>query len=300
MRAAGAVRLLAEELTMMKRHCIAGMAAGIVLLLGIPADAIVLRYAPKEGSVTKYQASLAGRMQASVPGLGDTMQMEMTGALRYDEKALEKTEKGMKIETALVSGEMVLDVNGQSQSVPMPTGRVVTEMDDRGRVLELVEADVGGQDPLSQLAGQGGENFPNWSQFGAFPEGDVSVGGSWTDTVKIPTPGGGQMLELTFTSRLEGIETRQERKCAKIRTAFEGPMHLSLAELDVSEEDAEGSLDAAFSGEMLWYYDYENSVYAYGEGAIELSMQMSMPMPEGMGGEMTTKMRMNIKTAVLE
>jgi hypothetical protein len=29
-------------------------------------------------------------------------------------------------------------------------------------------------------------------------------------------------------------------------------------------------------------------------------MQMSMPMPEGMGGEMTTKMRMNIKTAALE
>jgi hypothetical protein len=292
--------LPAKELTMVKRHCVAGMAAGIVLLLGIPADAVVLRYAPKEGSVTKYQASVAGRMQASIPGLADTMQMEMTSTLRYDEKALAKTEKGMKIETALVSGEMVLDVNGQSQTVSMPTGRVVTEMDDRGRVLELVEVDLGGQDPLSQLGGQGGENFPNWSQFGAFPEDDVSVGDSWTDTVKVPTPGGGPMLELSFTSRLEGIETKQDRQCAKIRTAFEGPMHLNLAELDVSEEGAEGSLEATLAGEMLWYYDYENSVYAYGEGAVELSMQMSVPMPDAMAGEMTTKVRMNVKTAALE
>ena len=285
---------------MTNRHCLAGMAAGIVLLLGIPADAVVLRYAPEEGSVTKYQASMAGRMQASLPGVGDTMQMEMTTTLRYDETTLAKTEKGMKIETALVSGEMVVDVNGQSQAVSMPAWRVVTEMDDRGRVLELVEVDVGGQDPLSQLPGQGRDSFPNWSQFGAFPEGDVSVGDSWTDTVKIPTPGGGPMLELTFTSRLEGLETKQDRKCAKIRTAFEGPMHLNLAELGVSEDGAEGSLDATLAGEMLWHYDYENSVYAYGEGAIEFSMQMSVPMPEGMGGEMTTKVRMNVKTAALE
>jgi hypothetical protein len=62
----------------------------------------------------------------------------------------------------------------------------------------------------------------------------------------------------------------------------------------------EGSLEATLAGELLWYYDYQNSIYVYGEGAIEMQMTMSMPMPGDAGGEMTTKGRMNIKTTVVE
>jgi hypothetical protein len=280
----------------MNRNCIASIVVGVALLAGARADAIVLRYEPKEGSVRKYKASMAGRMQTSMGEIGDGLQMEMTVEQRYEEKVLARTENGVKAETKLVSGEVTVDVNGQSQTIATPAGRVVTEMDDRGRVLKLVEVDFESATGLSQFGGGSGENFPNWSQFGAFPEGDVEVGDSWTDTLSVPTPSGGMSLELTFTSRLLKLEARKGHQCAKIQTSFEGPMKFDLPE----GAGAEASLEATLGGEMLWYYDYENSVYVYGEGAIEMSMTMSMPMPGDAGGEMTTKARMNIKTAVVE
>ncbi len=281
----------------MKRSCILGAALGFTVAACLPVHAIVLRYEPKVGTVTKYKASMAGRMHTSMAGMDEPMQMEMTTSMEYTEKVLAKTEKGTKVETKLVSGEGQVNFDGQSQTIPIPTGRMVAELDARGRLIELIETDLGDDAAMQQVMGVGGENFPNWPQFGTFPEGDVEEGQSWTGKLSIPVPGGGTGMELTVKSRLLALTTFQDRKCAKVRSSFSGPMNLDMSAAGLpAEEDVEGSMEANIEGDMLWYYDYENSIYVYGEGTV--GMDMAFSMPEGMGGDMTSKMALNVKTGI--
>jgi hypothetical protein len=105
----------------------------------------------------------------------------------------------------------------------------------------------------------------------------------------------GPEMELAFNSRLLKLTTFQDRKCAKIRTTFSGPMHLDMSSMGMpAGEDAE--MEATLQGDMLWYYDYESSVYVYGEGTVGIDMSFSMP--EEMGGAVTVKMVLNIKTGL--
>ncbi len=59
-------------------------------------------------------------------------------------------------------------------------------------------------------------------------------------------------------------------------------------------------MTGALQGDLLWYYDYEKSVYVYGEGTIGMDMTMSVQAPNMPGGTMTTKMLMNLKTTLVQ
>ena len=282
----------------MKRRCVLVLAAGLLAAACLPAHAIVLRYAPKVGEVTKHRASMAGRMETEMAGMGPAMRVEMTMSMEYSEKAVSATEETTRVETRLLGGNATMKMNGESHTEGLPSGRMVADMDRRGRVVRVVEADFGGEE-MAQAMAPGSDAFPNWSQFAAFPEGDVEVDDSWTDELEIPTAPEGPELKLTFTSRLLALTTFQDRKCAKLRSSFEGPMKFDMSDVNVpGGQGGEGSMEATLQGDMLWYYDYENSVYVYGEGSIGMDMTMSMPMPEGESGSMTTKMVMNVKTTL--
>jgi hypothetical protein len=128
------------------------MIIGLTVAACLPAHAIVLRYKPEVGVTTKCKASMSGRLHTVMESMGQTMQMEMTMTMQYSEKALATTEKGTKVETKLLSGEGTMSFDGQSQAIPVPTGRMVSVLDERGRVVELVEADFGDA-TMQQLMG---------------------------------------------------------------------------------------------------------------------------------------------------
>ena len=285
----------------MKRHYLTGMAALLALAFCVPANAVVLRYRPKVGEVQRHKATMAGRMETTMEGMGQTMRAEMTIEMEYSENALSQTEELTRLETELLGGKGEITFNQQTQTMAMPTAKMVADMDDRGRVVELIEAEMPDSGVSEQLMGKGAESFPNWSQFSAFPEGDVKEGDTWKDTIAVPTTPGGPELEMTFESRLIALTTFQSRKCAKIRTSFTAPMALDLAALSGGEEaDAAGDMTANLQGDLLWYYDYENSVYVYGEGTIGMDMKMAMQIPNAPGGVVTTKMLMNLKTTLVQ
>ncbi|MDH4180204.1 MAG: hypothetical protein OEV33_06805 [Armatimonadota bacterium] len=221
--------------------------------------------------------------------------------MEYSEKALSQTDEATRLETELLGGKIEITFNQQTQTMDMPTAKMVADLDAQGRVVELIEADIPEGAMSEQLMGKGAESFPNWSQFSAFPEGDVSEGDAWSDTISIPTTPGGPELAMTFQSKLIALTTFQNRKCAKIRTSFSAPMNLDIAELSEGEEaEAEGDMTATLQGDLLWYYDYEKSVYVYGEGTIGMDMKMAMQMPNAPGGMVTTKMVMNLKTTLVQ
>ncbi|HUU55181.1 MAG TPA: hypothetical protein VMY87_09720 [Armatimonadota bacterium] len=285
----------------MKRHWLTGMVAVLVLAICVPAHAIVLRFRPKVGSVQRHKASMAGRMESSMEGMGNTMRAEMTIEMDYSEKVVSQTDEATRLEAELLGGKAEITFNQQTQTMDMPTAKMVADLDARGRVVKLIEADMPDAKVSDQLLGKGAESFPNWSQFSAFPEGDVSEGDAWSDTISIPVAPDGPELELTFESKLLALTTFQSRECAKIRTSFSAPVEVDLAEFnEEAEDEGAGAMTATLQGDILWYYDHENSVYVYGEGTIGMDMKMSVEMPNIPGGTMATKMVMNLKTTLAQ
>ncbi len=279
----------------MLRRCAVGLAAWLLLSAGSPAQAIVLRYRPEVNEVTKHKMSMAGSARVSMEGMGQVMQMELTGSLDYAEKALSETDETTRVETRLLGGTMTAKVSGESHTQPMPTGRTVVDRDRRGRLVKIVEAEFENL-ATPQLMGPGAETWTNMpNQFGAFPEGDIEVNDSWSEQLEIPTVPGGPEIGMTINSRLLALTTFQGHKCAKIRSSFEGPIKLDLSELGTPTEGVEGTMEATLQGDMLWYYDYENSVHVHYEGAVGMEMNLAMSGPDAPAGSMSTQVLMDVK-----
>jgi len=276
----------------MRKGQVVGLALCLWLTAALPAHAIVLRYAPKVGVVTKHKVTLAGRTVASMEGMPQTMGLEITGTTFYTVKALSETPDRVRLETAVTGGKVTMKIDDGSQTQDIPKAKTVVELDRRARVVEVIEADAGGgASPEDVMSAQ---NWANLSSFGALPEGDVKVGETWSEEAKIPTGADGPEITLNLTSRLLDLTTYQGRKCAKIRTSLKGPISFKTGD---SESQ---SIEAMLSGQIVWYYDYENSVDVGGQGTVGMDMKMSASGPGMPGMEMTTKMLMNLKMTLMK
>jgi len=279
----------------MNRRWLMGMVAGAMMVACMPAHAIVLRYTPKVGEVHKQKASMAGRMEMTMAALGQTMRGEMTIEMDYSEKALSQTETVTRMQTDLLGGKGSFSMAGQSQTMDMPTGKIVADMDRLGAMVKLIEMDMPGSE---QFMGSGAESLPNWSQYSTFPEGDLKVGDTWSGKVSIPAGPDMPSIEMTFKCTLLDLTTFKGRNCAKIRTVFNGPFTMDMAGAQGVPPGTEGTVDAVMDGNMDWYYDYDNSVYAYGEGTMAMDMTVAMAGEAAAAGDMSMKLKMNIKTAL--
>jgi len=279
----------------MTRRLLTGMTVCMALAICVPAHAIVLRYAPKVGEVHKQKASMSGRMEMTMEALQQTMRGEIMMDMDYSEKALSQTETVTRVQTDLLGGKGTVTMAGQAQSMDMPTGKMVCDMDRRGQVVKLVEMNMPGAE---QMMGPGAESLPNWSQFGALPEGDVAPDDTWSGKVTIPAGPSMPSIEMTFKCTLLDVTAFEGRDCAKIKTVFSGPFEMDLSQMRGVPAGAEGSVSATMQGDITWYYDYGNSVYIYGEGTVGMDMNMSMGGAAAGAGDMTMKMLMNIKTAL--
>jgi len=279
----------------MKRIWLAVLALCGWAAVALPAHAVVLRYTPKVGAVAKHKVTVAGRMQADMEGAGETMRMEMDGWVEYTESALSETADTVRIETRLTAGKMTMKMGEESQSEEMPTGRMVADMDRRGRLVKMVEADFGGEVGAADFMSGGMGNWSSFSAFSAFPEGDVKVDDTWSDEVRLPSFEGGPEIALSANSRLLELGTYGGRHCAKVRTYVKGPMKFSMPGMEGIAEQMEATLQ----GTVVWYYDYENSVYVSGEGSLGMEMTMGMAPPDMPEMQMTTKMLINFKLSLV-
>ncbi len=270
------------------------MVVGISVVVCVPAHAVTLRYAPRVGEVHKQRAVVTGT--ADTTAMGQTMNGTISMTMDYSEKALSQNNATTRVQTDLLGGKGSVSMAGQNQSIDLPTGKVVAEMDRRNRVVKLISAEVpGAQDAM----GPGAESFPNWSQFGAFPEGDVSINDKWSGTVSIPASAGMPSINMAYECTLLDLTEEQGRKCAKIRTAFSGPFQMDLGGVKGMPQGASGEMNAAIEGSIIWLYDYENSVFVSGDGSVNMDMIMSMSGDPSMpAGDISTKIAMNVNTAL--
>jgi len=284
----------------MKHMHVIGLALCAAFAVVLPAQAVTLRYAPKVGDTVRHKVSMAGRTSSNAEDVGgplaEAMHIEVSGTIQYAEKALSETTDTVRIETQVTSGKFTMSIAGQSQDQPVPKGKVVADMDRRGRLVKTIETNFGGKSGVEDFMTGGAGNLSNFSNFAAFPEGDVKAGGIWTDEIKVPASQGGPELNLSLSSRLLDLTTVENRKCAKIRTTFKGPLNFE----SVPGAGDAGSMEATLQGDLIWYYDYENSVYLSGEGQVGMSMNMNMSGPDMPGMPMSVKMLMNIKLSLVK
>jgi len=278
----------------MKRSYAVSLATCLLAVMALPAQAVLLRYNPKVGVTTKHKFTMAGRTEVTAAAMPEPMRIEMEAVMHSVQKALSETPDTVKVETRLLDSSVKTNVAGQTQTQPIPEIRMVVQMDRRGRTVKLVEADMGDLAASAQMPGGGPETWGNWASFSAFPEKDVAAGAKWSDEISMGAYPGMEGMVVTSRSELLALTTFQGRKCAKIRTVFEAPLNFDLSEI----AGADGSMEGMLNGDMLWYYDYEKSVYAYAEGTM--GMSMTMDMGEALGGTSTTKVAMNMKMTLVQ
>jgi hypothetical protein len=274
------------------RRTVVWLAFATFVVSCLPAHAIVLRFTPKDGLVTKHNTTITGTTSMTMPGMeGGAMKMTMSGSVVTVEKVLSTTSDTATVETKITGGKMTMNMQGEKQAIDIPEGRIVAEMDDRGRMVKMIENDMnfgGGEMMGSPL------DFNDFAEFSAaFPDGDLQVKDTWAGTMQLPLQEGVQ-LNISANSRLLELATFQGRKCAKIRSAFKGPVSL-----DMSEQGQQMHMTGSLTGEFVTYYDYVNSVYVSSDGTITMTMKMSMDDPEEGTVNMNMKMTMGLKTKLM-
>lgn len=268
-----------------------GLAAVLCAAHAGPADAIVLRYRPKVGEVTKYKAEMSGRTHIATGGVEQAEPAQVTSLLRYQERVLRETEELTRVEIELTGGAVTAKVAGTTQSSELPTGRVVVDRDRQSRLAAVVDAE--GFGPGVDALGLGPDAWSKLSALGTLPSGNVEVGDSWTEEVKVPVSAGLPETTIKATSKLLSLTTLQGRRCAKIRTSLRGAMKLDSAQL----AGAVQALEATFEGDLVWHYDYERSVPVHSEGTVTTVVTVPPREPELPGGVKATT-RLQVKVTV--
>jgi hypothetical protein len=269
-----------------------------MLSVVLPAQAVLLRYTPKVGTITKHSISMSGRMEMTSEMLPQAMRMQLTATIGEREKVLGQTEGGYKVQTSTSGGTVKMTGDGLegAQSQKAPASSIVAIYDDRSRVMRVVSM-KGAKDPSM---GMGGDS--DFSALGGIPlpEEDVKPGDTWADEIKMPMGEGMPEATINTTSRLLELATYKGRKCAKIRTTMNGPFSLDMSQIPQAQ-GAQGSADGTLEGTMTAYYDYEKCTWVDASGKVTMNMNMNVnaspPGSEGGGMSMTMgmKMAMNIK-----
>jgi hypothetical protein len=267
----------------------------------LPAHAIVLRYAPKVGEVHRYEVKAAGSFEMTMGAEGQNSPTQTTAEVQCEQRALSQTGDVTRLQTDLLGGKTTTKCDDQTQSGEAPSGKVVVEVDRRGRVAKVVEMVLDGKE-VSQEQGPWAEFLSKWSQCCALPEGDVEVGDTWADTFTNSLPAGGPRIKVSIKSQLLDVTTFQGRQCAKIRTTFSGPVELEGE--DMGPFGSVGPTTGKLEGDLTWYYDYANSIFVGGEGSggLEMSRFLEGILGPGMPDHtaVSTKMLMTVKIALLQ
>ena len=266
------------------------------------AHAVDLRFRPRVGEEHKYSLLISGRVLSSGVDMEDSaadFRSEGSVRIHYAVKALSETEEQTLVEVRQLDGEATLSAEGETATVALPPFRSVFRF-DRQRESE-VEDQEGGDPPDS-------EDMPDevcgilaelevgcgmWTEAADclyLPKEPVEVGATWSHEGKV-----GDTVHTT-EYKLEQLTERSGRKCAKIRAKWRTPY--AITDLPGLPEEAESNaewlrMEGLTTGEVVVFYDYENSLDVYVEGTIG-----SESKPEA--ADAGTKMLLNLKISLVE
>jgi hypothetical protein len=287
----------------MRRCSLAAVALGMVLVVALPTEAALLRYRPKVGTVTKHRLQVSSRMSFSEEPEQHylrAIRAEVSASLEYTQEILSETEDGVRVQTRLSSSEAKVTANDVTETASLGSFRVAQDVDQlrspSGGYAECEDdyTDVSDEtyEVLVECYLTLGE-WADWLDILQFDKAEVGVGETWQKEASYIGPFGVLPPETVVRSRLVELTTMEGRKCAKIETSLDAPLHEDLQETGAPEGL---TLQRALRFDLVWHYDYENSVTVLMEGSITEEGLFSDP--SGRTGQ--GKVVMNVKDALLE
>ena len=219
----------------------------IILVLGSLADAqeMTLRYKPRQQPL-----SYGIKLHATIKAKGEMdKQSNVVAVLREGKITMDKDNR-------LVSQESVSYLDDQGKVIENPedrTGIVITveKRDPRGNIFPKKRKDE--RSPLIWPTLSAPRALP------VFPDGEISVGETWTETV--PVHSWFHAYDVVVTSKLESVEDRMGYKCAKIAYEFYG--HWNVREQPDTRQraiDRRKFETEEIIGTGLLYFAYEAGV----------------------------------------
>ena len=216
----------------------------IILVLGSLADAqeMTLRYKPRQQPL-----SYGIKLHATIKAKGEMdKQSNVVAVLREGKITMDKDNR-------LVSQESVSYLDDQGKVIENPedrTGIVITveKRDPRGNIFPKKRKDE--RSPLIWPTLSAPRALP------VFPDGEISVGETWTETV--PVHSWFHTYDVVVTSKLESVEDRLGYKCAKIAYEFYG--HWNVREQPDARKGAIDSMrfgTEEIVGSGVLYFGYE-------------------------------------------
>jgi hypothetical protein len=280
--------------------CVAGLwlAGGLT-----PAQGLVLEYKPEVGQTSTYKAMFAGRMQRAIEGdvpFATSKRYEVTATLTYTSEVLSQTADETTVELRMQQGQA--DVNAGDVAETVDLGALEAKVAvDRRRV--ATDPDMTVESELDEVHPDVIEALGTMELLGGqwlglvdvlyLPEGEVEPGATWShepllEEADLP-------FALKIDHRLVELTTRAGHKCAKIAVSWRAPF--SDIPFPGGEEGAVGSASGAFSGEYLVYYDYENCLEVYVDGAVGASVTATVSEPSI---TLTQNHQLNVKASLVE
>ena len=244
----------------------------------VHAEPIQLRFKPAVGQETKHRLMMAARVETASQTEEGSLAERGEAQVRIDFARKVTGEEGEEttIETRQLKGEVSVTVEGAETAIALPPFRTVRHFDRRRNQVGLAEEE-GGDPPESdeestgcEIVGSLGVGCGMWAEMAemlTLPAEPVEVGATWTKE----HGSGSQDEKSTVNYKLEELTSRSGRKCAKIRASWRHQFSTKgLSDLAEMQPGSVGILAAegVNTGDLVCYYDYENSVDVLVEGSL--------------------------------
>ena len=242
------------------------------------AEPIELRFKPKVGQETKHRLMMAARVETAsqTEEVSSAERGEAQVRIDFARKATGEEEGETTVEIRQLKGEVSVIVEGKETTIALQPFRCVKRFDRRRSEVGLEEHE-GGDPPESDQEGTGCEIVGSlgigcgmWAEMAemlTLPAEPVEVRATWKEEHEsVP-----QDEKLVVNYKLEELTSRSGRKCAKIRAAWRHQFSTKgLSNLAEMQPGSVGILAAegVNTGDLVCYYDYENSVDVLVEGSL--------------------------------
>ncbi len=282
-----------------------GFCCALVLIsVCLPAHAIELRFKPKVGLETKHKLMVSARVEMpdlTEEGNFEQARGEATAHIEFTRKALSETDDETLMEIRCTSAKASVKSDEVTEEVDLGLYRAVEHVNRQRESGETEEQE--GVDPpesaseaCTTLSGLqlGCGMWASLLEELRLPQEAVEPGATWKHEVAISEFGD---HETTYTYKLEELTTVSGHKCARIRVKWRNQWQLKESDLkDLVEDDTlvgTGDTKGIQTGDLVWLYDYENSIDFRLEGSIGRETTNST-----LGS--TEKTLMNIKLVLVE
>ena len=231
-------------------------------------EKVILQYAPKAGTTTKYQMKINGTTIVTAYGRPQRTTLDTAMTVQQKVTGIDK-DGNVDIETTVLDG--TITVNNTPTTVPNMGQIINVKMAKDGKI-------------LSQ-SGSGAEQQGMGQMQIQFPTTPVSVGKSWTNKVE-PTPQMPIPMETKYT--VVAFEKVAGRDCAKIKSDVK------------TVQPSSGSINLTLNATGFIWFAYKEGYMVKNEVKSDMRMIMDNDLGNGKKEKIETRMNLSLSMGLVK